>query len=113
MLNEGIIVNDSKTLVKSVMIRQLLHLGPTTPDVWERSVFRALTGYKREDMDSKFEDNQAGYFTWIKSFDQLIEELIDDGYVRVEPGKDSSRRTLSPVRDEDPIDYSQTIYPEE
>jgi hypothetical protein len=111
MLNEGILINDSKTLVKSVMIRKLRELGPTSADVWENSVFRALTGHSREDIDHKFEDNQAGYFTWIKSFDQLIEELIDDGYVRVEASEASGGRILTLAAGEDAIDYSQMVYP--
>jgi hypothetical protein len=82
MLNEGIIVNDAKTVVKSEMVRQLRRLERATPDEWERAVFTAFTGQKREDVDWRFEDNQAGEFLWLKSFDKLVLELVDDGYVR-------------------------------
>ena len=111
MLNEGIITSNSTTLIKSEMIRQLQELGPTTPDLWERSVFRALTGHERYEVDWRVEDNQAGYYTWIRSFDQLIEELIEDGYVRVEESEGSAERTLVPVEVEGPIDYSRLVYP--
>lgn len=107
MLNEGIIANTAATIVKSEMIRQLRTLGPTTPEVWERNVFRALTGHDHEDVDWSIEGNQAGYYTWIRSFDQLIEELIEDGFVRVEETPGTSERTLAPVPAEDPIDYSE------
>ncbi len=61
MLDEGIIVNDTNTLMKSEMIKQIRELGPTDPDTWERAVFESLTGAKREDVDWGVEDNQAGY----------------------------------------------------
>ena len=78
MLIEGIITGDTKALIKSEMIRQHRALGPTTPDAWERAVFKAQTGQAREDVDWDIEDNHAGYFAWIKSFDGFIDELIDD-----------------------------------
>jgi len=82
MLNEGIIVNDAKAVVKSEMVRQLRRLERATPDQWERAVFTAFTGQKREDVDWRFEDNQAGEFLWLTSFDKLVAELVDDGYAR-------------------------------
>jgi len=91
MLNEGIISSDAKVLMKSEMLRQLWQLRAVTPDLWEQRVFHALTGQTREDVDWSFEDNQAGYYTWIKSFDGLIEELVEDGYVAVETHPDGGR----------------------
>ena len=110
MLNEGIITNDAKSLVKSEMIRQLWRVKETTPEQWERRVFEALTGGRREDVDWSFEDNQAGYYTWIKSFDQLIEELVEDGYVKIETKGDGDR-TLRPASVDPPLDYSFAVYP--
>jgi hypothetical protein len=110
MLNEGIITNDARSLVKTEMIKQLQKLGETTPEAWERNVFRALTGKTREDIDWEFEDNQAGYYTWVKSFDALIEELIEDGYVKVVENKDNTR-TLAATETDPPIDYSYMAYP--
>ena len=80
-LNEGIIAGDNKIHIKSEMLRQLDRLKETTPDLWERAVFESLTGHKREDVDWDIKDNQAGYYTWIRSFDQLVSELEQDGYV--------------------------------
>lgn len=111
MLNEGITTSDARTLIKSEMIRRLHELGPTTPDEWERSVFRALTGHDREEVDWRIEDNQAGYYSWIKSFDGLIEELIEDGYVRSEQAAETGERTLIPVPIDDPVQYSRLVYP--
>ena len=111
MINEGIITNDTKTLVKSEMIRQIHSLGSTNPDTWERSVFRALTGHDREDVDWEFEDNQAGYYLWVKTFDNLIEELVEDGYVRVDPAGDNGNRTLTPTGRDPGIEFSQLVYP--
>ena len=110
MLNEGIVANDSASLVKSEMIRQLQHLRETTPQDWERRVFRALTGHSREDLDWEFEDNQAGYYTWVKSFDRLIDELIEDGYVKVIDNKDNTR-TLAAVEPDPAVDVSFMAYP--
>jgi hypothetical protein len=109
-LNEGIITNDSKILMKSEMIRQLASLKETTPDEWERRVFESLTGHKREDVDWDFEDNQAGYYTWVLSFDHLISELEEDGYVRVEDAG-GNRKVLIATETDPPDDYSQFVYP--
>jgi hypothetical protein len=82
-LNEGIVGSDTKIQMKSEMLKQLDHLKETTPDEWERAVFESLTGQKREDVDWDIPDNHAGYYTWIRSFDQLINELEEEGYVKV------------------------------
>lgn len=106
MLNEGIIVNDAASLVKSEMVRQIRRLGPATPDDLERAVFKALTGHDREEVDWDLEDNQAGYYTWLKSFDDLITELVEDDYIRVdEPGK------LVPTAAEPQAEFSHLVYP--
>jgi hypothetical protein len=110
MLNEGIITNDARSLVKSEMIRQLRMLGETTPEIWERRVFRALTGHSRRDVDWEFEDNQAGYYTWIKSFDGLIDELVEDGYAKVVENEDRTR-TMVAVETDPAIEYSYMAYP--
>ncbi len=109
MMNEGVIVSDSKSLVKSEMLRQLWKLGSTTPEAWERHVFQALTGASRDDVDWSVEDNQAGYFLWIKGFDGLIQELVEDGYVQEEA--DSGRKVLTPVDSDPPLDVSLMAYP--
>jgi hypothetical protein len=106
MLNEGTLIESSKSSIKSEMIRQLRRLGSSTPDQLERRVFTALTGNAREDVDWKFEDNQAGYYTWLRSFDQLIEELIEDGRIQLEEDKGKGERTLVPMPGEESIDFS-------
>jgi hypothetical protein len=111
-LNEGIIMNDSKVLMKSEMIRQLALLKETTPDEWERKVFESLTGHKREDVEWDFEDNQAGYYAWILSFDHLISELEEDGYVQVADAG-GNRKVLLVTENDPPDDYSQFVYPSE
>lgn len=109
--NEGIIANDAKVLVKSEMLRQLWAVKRTTPDAWERATFGALThGQAREDVDWEFEDNQAGYYTWIKAFDRLIEELIDDGYVKV-VDSGGGERELQATQVDPGIEYSQVVHP--
>ena len=109
MINEGIISNDTKTLIKSEMVRQIQQLGATTPERWERAVFATITGHSREEIDWSVKDNHAGYYTWVKSFDALVEELIDDGYVRVSESADA--RTLEPANVDPSIDYPQRPYP--
>lgn len=111
MLNEGIVFNDTKSLVKSQIVREIRRLGPTNPDELERAVFQALTGLRREDVNWEYEDNHAGYYLWVKSFDQLLDELVDDGYIRVEKLGTPGTRRLHPVETEhDPL-VSQAIYP--
>jgi hypothetical protein len=110
MLNEGIVLDDAKTLMKSEMIHQIRKLGETDPETWERAVFEAITGQKREDVDWAVEDNHAGYYLWVKTFDQLIGELIDDGYVR-DQATEGDRRILAPRDDEPDLDVSRLVYP--
>ena len=101
MLNEGLIVNDSAALVKSEIVRQIRRLGSCNPDELERAVFEALVGRSREEVDWEIEDNQAGYYTWVQSFDGLVQELIADGYILSEkPG------TLVPTEAEQVSEYS-------
>jgi hypothetical protein len=107
MLNEGLIVNDTAALVKSEIVNQIRRLGPTTPDELERAVFKSLTGHDREEVDWDVEDNQAGYYTWLKSFDQLVEELIQDGYILAEEEK----KKLVPTEAEPNSEYSHLVYP--
>ena len=83
MINEGIIVNDTAANLRTEMLRKIHLLGEVTAHDWERAVFESLTGSSREDVDWDFEDNQAGYFTWLKSFDRFAAELIEDGFVRI------------------------------
>jgi hypothetical protein len=106
MLNEGLIVNDSTVLVKSEIVNQLRRLGPTSTDELERAVFRALVGHDRDEVDWSIEDNQAGYYTWIKSFDRLITELIEDGSILYE---DKGR--VAPTQVEPHSEYSFLVYP--
>jgi len=95
MLNEGNITTDNKASIKSVMVDELRKLEETSPDTLERAVFKTLTGHDREEIDWDFEDNQAGYYTWIKAFDRLITELVEDGYALVE--ERSGERVLKPA----------------
>ena len=106
MLNEGMIANDTAALMKSEIITQIRRLGPTSPDELERAVFQALTGHRRDEVDWEIEDNQAGCYTWLKSFDQLITELVEDGYVRVE-----EIRMLVPTEKDPDIEFSHLVYP--
>jgi hypothetical protein len=84
MLNEGIVVNDAKTHIKSEILKELWTSPYLTPDNLERSVFFKLTGGTREDVDWELEDNQAGYYAWLKSFDGLVNELVEEGLIRIE-----------------------------
>jgi hypothetical protein len=112
MLNEGILINDTATMMKSEMIKQIRRLKSTTPDQWERSVFLALTGYDRDEIDFEVEDNVIAYRTWIRNFDRLIRELVDDNYVRSVDADDGSGGMLLVPNEMDPaIDYSHLVYP--
>jgi len=91
--NEGLVTGNTQGAVKTAMLRQLARLGPTDPDSLERAVFEALTGARREDVDWEVEDNQAGYYLWLRSFDALLDELVAEGHVRVE-GVGGARRLL-------------------
>ena len=106
MLNEGVILNDTMALVKSEIVNQIRRLGPTTPEQLERAVFKALVGHDREEVDWDIEDNQAGYYSWIKSFDQRITELIEDGYIST-----GDTGTLVPAEAEPRSDYSHPVNP--
>ena len=109
ILNEGIVGSDTRIVLKSEMLKQLNRLDETTPDEWERAVFESLTGYRREDVNWNVPDNQAGYYAWIRSFDELINELEEDGYVRaVDLG--GNRKVLKKTEWDPSIDYSQLIY---
>jgi hypothetical protein len=110
MLNEGIITNSSKSLIKSEMLKQLWAQKQTTPDAWERAVFSSLTGHAREDVDWEFEDNKAGYYTWVRAFNELIDELTEDGYVRVEEHPDGTRTLVATAADPG-LELSQMAYP--
>jgi len=110
MLNEGIIVNDAKAVVKSEMVRQLRRLQRATPDEWERAVFTAMTGREREEVDWRFEDNQAGEFLWLTSFDKLVEELVDDGYARTVTV--DGRPLIEATDAEEVGSPSQLVYPD-
>jgi len=106
MLNEGMITNDAAALVKSEMVNQIRRLGPCSPDELERAVFEAITGHSRESVDWDLEDNQAGFYTWLKSFDQLISELVEDGYMRIK-----ETRLLVPTEADPQVEYSHLAYP--
>jgi hypothetical protein len=69
-----------------------------------------MTGHEREDVDWSIEDNQAGYYTWFKSFDQLIGELVEDGYIRVEGDE---HRQLIPTETEPQSAWSRPTLPEQ
>ena len=106
MLNEGLIVNDTTALIKSEILNQSRRVGPASPDQLERAVFKALAGHDREEVNWDVEDNQAGYYTWIRSFDELVTELIEDGSILTnEEGK------LIPTEAEPQTDYSHLVYP--
>lgn len=110
MLTEGIVVNDTRALMKSKIYDKLLELGEADASTWERAVFQSFTGHDREDVDWRIEDNHAGYYSWVKAFDQMVEELIEDGYVRDEVNG-TGRRTFTAVEVEPRIGYSYAVYP--
>lgn len=109
MLNEGIVSNDSTILIKSEIIRQLRTKTHASPDELEQAVFAALTGAERGDVDWEFEDNQKGYYLWIKSFDDLLKDLVSDGYVLVQDG--AAGKTLAAATVDTDFDPSQLTYP--
>ena len=106
MLNEGLIHNDTMALVRSAIVDQIRKLGPTSPNQLERAVFKALVGHDRDEVDWDIEDNQAGYYIWLKSFDQRIDELIEDGHIRTD-----KRGTLIPTAAEPRSDKSPPAPP--
>ena len=110
MLNEGIILNDSSALMKSEIVRQIRKLGRATPDELERSVFESLTGGTREDVDWDVEDNKAGYYLWVKTFDGLVTELVEDGHVKTSESDDGGSQLEAAETDPD-IEYGHLVYP--
>jgi hypothetical protein len=106
MLNEGLIVNDTTALVKSEIVKQVRNLQRTTPAELQRAVFTTLVGHGPEEVDWDVEDNQAGYHAWIKSFDRLIHELIEDGYIVTEDPD-----ILVATEAERTSAYSHLVYP--
>jgi hypothetical protein len=111
MLNEGIVKPDTRQLMKTEMIRELHELGGATPLRWQHAVFRRCTGEDFTDLDWTYEDNKAGAFLWTKSFDQLIGELVEDGFVREERREGSEDAILVPVEVDSDIDWSRFVYP--
>jgi hypothetical protein len=111
MLNEGIITPDIRQLMKTEMIRELHETGGTTPLRWQEGVFKRCTGEDFSELDWDFEDNKAGAFLWTKSFDQLIHELVEDGFVREERHQESGERIMVPVDVDPGIDWSKFVYP--
>lgn len=109
IINEGIVGSDTRIAMKTEMLKQLNLLNETTPDEWERAVFESLTGHRREDVDWEIPDNHAGYYTWVRSFDQLISELEDEGYVEV-ASRDGNRKVLKKTDWDPGIDISQLVY---
>ncbi|MHC4472241.1 MAG: hypothetical protein ACYS99_14925 [Planctomycetota bacterium] len=109
MINEGAVTGSGTGDLRSVMVRQLERLGTATPDEWERAVFRTLNGHAREDVDWDVEDNQAGYYTWVKSFDGFIKELVEDGFVDF--GERDGKPVCLPAEADPPIGWSQAAYP--
>jgi len=111
MLDEGIIVNNTKSLMKSEMIRQIQRLRSADPERWSRAVFEAITQMSFDEVDWSFKDNHAGFYTWVRSFDQLIGELIDDGYVREGEDEVTGHKVLEATKTDPPIEYSYQSYP--
>jgi len=105
MVNEGIILNNDEVLLKSAMLNELANLEETTPEELQRVVFHFLTGHAWEEVDWDREDNQAGAFLWIKTFDRFLAELAEDGYVRTH--EHGGETYLVPGEQDPPIDYSQ------
>ena len=109
MVNEGSVIGTTAARVRSAMVAQLHRLGRATPVQWEGAVFEALTGHTRDEVDWDVEDNQAGYFTWLKAFDQLVGELVDDGHV-TGTERDGSRR-LKLAESEPAIGFDRAMRP--
>ena len=111
MLNEGIVKPDIRQLMKTEMMRELHALGGATPSHWQEAVFKRFTGEDFSELDWDFEDNQAGAFLWTRSFDELIQELVEDGFVREWENEDSTERIMVPVDVDPDIDWSRFVYP--
>jgi hypothetical protein len=111
MLNEGIVKPDIRQLMKTEMIRELHALGGATPSDWQEAVFKRMTGEEFSELDWDFEDNHAGAFLWTKSFDELIQELVEDGFVREAEGENSAAPFLVPEDVDPDINWSKFVYP--
>ena len=109
MLNEGIILNNAAALVKSKIVDEIRNLGSTSPDELERTVFKSITGHSRDEVDWEVDDNQAGYYTWLTSFDGLITELVEDGYIVVK--EEGEERQIVPTDALPSSEYSHLVYP--
>lgn len=83
MRNEDAVTRETNAAVKSTMMQVIRKIGPSDAGTWEQAVFRGLTGHAHEEVDWDFEDNHAGYYLWIRTFEGLIAELLEDGHVRV------------------------------
>ena len=111
MINEGIVRPDVRQLIKTEMIRELHELGSTTPLDWQHAVFKRCTGEDWSEVDWDFEDNKAGAFLWTKSFDQLIVELVEDGFVREARDEETGETHLEPVDTDPNLNWSRFVYP--
>lgn len=111
MLHEGIIVNDAKKLMKSEMIRQIRRLKSINPEVWSKATFEGITKMSLDDVDWSFQDNHAGFYTWIRSFDMLVSELIEDGYVKRSEDEVTGHPIMESTHADPPIDHSYQAYP--
>ena len=113
MLNEGIIKPDTRQLMKTEMIQELHQMGGATPLRWQHAVFKRCTGEDWAEVDWSYEDNKAGAFLWTKSFDQLVEELVDEGFVCQAQDESSGEAILVPAEVDPEIDWSRFVYPPE
>ena len=113
MLNEGIIKPDVRQLMKTEMIREIHQLGSATALLWQHAVFKRCTGEEFTNLDWDHEDNKAGAFLWTKSFDQLIGELVEDGFVCEAQDEGSGEAILVPVDVDPDIDWTRFVYPSE
>jgi hypothetical protein len=113
MLNEGIVRPDARQLMKTEMIRELHELKRATPLHWQHAVFKRCTGEEWTELDWDHEDNKAGAFLWTKSFDQLIGELVEDGFIREARDEKTGEAVLVPVDVDPDIDWSKFVYPSE
>jgi hypothetical protein len=111
MLNEGIIRPDTRQLMKTEMIREIHELGKATPLDWQHAVFKRCTGEDFSELDWDFEDNRAGAFLWTKSFDELVVELVADGFVCEAEDEKTGKGVIVPVDVDPDIDWSRFVYP--
>jgi hypothetical protein len=111
MLNEGIVRPDTRQLMKTEMIREIHELGSATPLQWQHAVFKRCTGEEFSELNWEIQDNQAGAFLWTKSFDQLVAELVEDGFVRESEDRKTGEGILVAVDVDPNIDWSRFVYP--